>query len=106
GGNLTVWRGSNKNESPSRANFLVRNRVGFKLKHYSLFRKLNSIVILLYSAERDSLSPRGIDASRFSSAAGPRATRTHLSRCGTRQLRIGGTPRPSRLHRAHYQAGK
>src|SRR6267378_882240 len=37
----------------------------------SLFRKLNSMVILLYSACGNPLSPPGIDASRSSSAASP-----------------------------------
>jgi hypothetical protein len=45
----------------------------------SLFRKLNSMVILLYSACADPLNSRGIDASRSSSAASPRATRINLS---------------------------
>jgi hypothetical protein len=48
-------------------------------REVSLFRKLNSMVILLYSACADPLNSRGIDASRSSSAASPRATRINLS---------------------------
>src|SRR5260370_35733587 len=48
-----------------------------------LFLRLNSMA-MLYSACGDSPSPRAIDASRSSSAASPRATRTRLSGCFAR----------------------
>src|SRR5258708_14754915 len=47
----------------------------------TLFRKLNSVVILLYSACGDPFNYRGIDASPSASAANPRTTRITLFVC-------------------------
>src|SRR6266849_8346951 len=71
-----------------------------------LFRKLNSVVVLMYSESGAQSAPRGIDASMSPSAAGPRKTRINLSRCGASQLRTGRSTRTSRLHRAHQPAGR